>query len=190
MPRPRRIADADVLDAFERVLHDKGPHDFTLADVARESGLAPATLMQRFGSKRALLEAFARRSAERTSTAFGTEEPGLAALRKTLVSLASVVDDRRRIANSLALLLEDVRDPKLGARAREQADVMEAAIERHIRAAVRARELRTDDPRALARAVQTAWNGAMILWAIRGRGTLRAAVTQAIDAVLEPWLRR
>jgi hypothetical protein len=54
---------------------------------------------------------------------------------------------------------------------------------------VAARELETANTRALARTVQTAWNGALILWAIRGRGSLRAAVTQAIDAVLEPWLR-
>jgi AcrR family transcriptional regulator len=189
MPRPRTVPDAEVLDGVERVLHDKGPHAFTLADVARETGLAPATLLQRFGTKRALLEAFARRAADRTAMLFDDVEPGLASLRKALVAQASVVDDRRRMANSLALLLEDVRDPALGALASEQADVMEAAIERHLRAALAARELHTDDPRGLARTVQTAWNGALILWAIRGRGSLRTAVGRAIDAVLEPYLR-
>jgi AcrR family transcriptional regulator len=189
MPRPRTVPDAEVLDGVERVLHAKGPHDFTLADVARETGLAPATLLQRFGTKRALVEAFARRSVGRTSEAFEEQEPGLDALRTTLVRLASTIDDRKMMANSLALLLEDVRDPTLGAAAREQADAMEKAIERHIRAAVAARDLRTDDPRGLARTVQTTWNGAMILWAIRGRGSLRTAVAKAVDAVLEPYLR-
>lgn len=189
MPRPRTIDDDAIIDGVERVLLDKGPHDFTLADVARETGLSPATLVQRFGSKRALVEAFARRSGARTSASFATDEPGLAALRKTLLALASTVDDRRRMANSLALLLEDVRDPQLGASARAQADDMEAAIERHLRAGIDSRELRSADARALARTVQTAWNGAMILWAIRGRGSLRTAVAQAVDAVLDPWLR-
>ncbi|OJY30844.1 MAG: hypothetical protein BGO98_29215 [Myxococcales bacterium 68-20] len=189
MPRPRTISDDDVLDGVERVLLAKGPHDFTLTDVARETKLAPATLLQRFGTKRALVEAFARRSASRTAESFAAHEPGLAPLRASLVALAGALDDRRRMANSLALLLEDVRDPELGAAAREHADAMEREITRHVRAAIAARELDTDDPRGLARAVHTAYSGAMILWAIRGRGSLRTSVGQAVDAVLAPYLR-
>lgn len=188
MPRPRTVPDADVLDGVERALHERGPHDFTLADVARETGLAPATLLQRFGSKHGLLVAFARRAVTTTSLKLDEAKPGLTAMRTALVELAAPLDDRRRMIHSLAFLLEDVRDPSLGAAAREQAEAMESAIERHLRAAIAAGELTRTDPAALTRVVHTAYSGAMILWAVRGQGSLRIAVGDAIDAVLAPYL--
>src|SRR5262245_53218875 len=54
-PRPRAIADADILTATHRAVTRVGPMRLTLADVAREAGVSPATLVQRFGSKRQLL---------------------------------------------------------------------------------------------------------------------------------------
>jgi AcrR family transcriptional regulator len=50
-PRPRTASDEEILAATHRVISSVGPR-FTLADVAREIGLAPATLIQRFGSKK------------------------------------------------------------------------------------------------------------------------------------------
>src|SRR5918998_1665319 len=64
MPRPRTVDDGAVLDAAMRVVDRHGPAGLTLATVAREVGLAPATLVQRFESKRGLLLAIARRGAE------------------------------------------------------------------------------------------------------------------------------
>lgn len=189
MPRPRTIPDEQILDGLERVLHERGPHDFTLGDVARETGLAPATLLQRFGTKRALVEAFARRAAGRTATVLAGAAPGIAGLRKALVDLASPLGQRKRMANSLALLLEDVRDPSLGVAAREHADAMEAAIERHLRAAIASGELLHTDAKTLARTILTAYNGALVLWAIRGKGSIAEAVGAAIDAVVAPYAK-
>ena len=188
MPRPRTVPDDHVLDGVERVLHEKGPHELTLADVARATGLAPATLVQRFGSKRGLIVAFASRAAAQSGQAFERGAPGLGTLRQTLCTLAAALGDRRRMVNGIALLLEDVRDPELGSAAREQAEALEGEIDRQLRAAVAKGELSVDDPRDLARTVYTAYNGALIGWALRGGGTLRSAVRRAVDAVLRPYL--
>ena len=59
MARPRTIPDADVLAAAARVVGALGPARLTLAAVGDECGLSPATILQRFGSKRALLLALA-----------------------------------------------------------------------------------------------------------------------------------
>src|SRR5207247_1703558 len=59
-PRPRSTTDADLLTAAARAVSQVGPSRLTLADVAREAGVAPATLVQRFGSKRGLLLALVR----------------------------------------------------------------------------------------------------------------------------------
>src|SRR4029453_18072761 len=64
MPRPKTVADDAVLDAAMRVIDRGGPSELTLAAVAREVGLAPATLLQRFQSKRGLLLAITSRGSD------------------------------------------------------------------------------------------------------------------------------
>jgi AcrR family transcriptional regulator len=54
-PRPRATSDSAILSAAHRAVTRVGPMRLTLADVAREAGVSPATLVQRFGSKRGLL---------------------------------------------------------------------------------------------------------------------------------------
>src|SRR6266705_415794 len=61
-PRPRETSDEEILAAAARVMQRRSPAELTLADVAREAGVVPATLIQRFGTKRGLL-----RSEEHTS---------------------------------------------------------------------------------------------------------------------------
>ena len=46
--------------ATMRVMQHHSPVDLTLADVAKEAGVVPATLIQRFGTKRGLLLAACR----------------------------------------------------------------------------------------------------------------------------------
>jgi AcrR family transcriptional regulator len=53
--RPRTRSDAEVLAATRRAVGARGVANLTVADVAREAGLAPTTLAERYGSKRALL---------------------------------------------------------------------------------------------------------------------------------------
>ena len=45
-PRPRTIPDEAILEATGRVIGQLGPARFTLADVATEVGLSPATLVE------------------------------------------------------------------------------------------------------------------------------------------------
>ena len=54
-PRPRETSDAQILAAAARVMQRRSPVDLTLADVAKEAGVVPATIIQRFGTKRDLL---------------------------------------------------------------------------------------------------------------------------------------
>ena len=59
-PRPRQASDEDILKAAFRAIARLGPAKLTLADVAAEAGVSAAALVQRFGSKRALLLAAAK----------------------------------------------------------------------------------------------------------------------------------
>src|SRR5262245_43040121 len=71
-PRPRTVDDRGILEAASRIILKLGPGKFTLADVGREAGLSAATLVQRFGSKRALLLALARSACESVDACFAT----------------------------------------------------------------------------------------------------------------------
>lgn len=56
-PRPRLTPDHLVIQAAAQVLARVGTENLRLTDVAAESGLAAATLVQRFGSRDGLLAA-------------------------------------------------------------------------------------------------------------------------------------
>ncbi|MCK6488186.1 MAG: helix-turn-helix domain-containing protein, partial [Planctomycetes bacterium] len=56
-----KVTDEDVFAAAQRAMSRRGPHELTLADIAAEAGVTPGRLVQRFGSKRALLVALSER---------------------------------------------------------------------------------------------------------------------------------
>lgn len=190
MPRKKLLPDAAVLAAAGRVFGRVGPARFTLADVAREAGLAPATLVQRFGSKRALMLAFAEHAASLARQPFEqartrVAEP-LGALRAALSIASRSTRGRQELTHSLAFLLEDLADDELRAHAARHARWTEASIRELLDCAVERGELAAHDTARLARALQAAWNGAMIQWAIRGRGSLATWTAAVVDTLLEP----
>lgn len=189
MPRTKTKSDDVVLAAAQEVLLARGPHAFTLADVAQKAGLSAATLIQRFGSKQGLLIAFARRGAQHGAEPFERasreESSPLRALRRALVYASRDVITRRKLANSLALLLEDVRDPTLRRAAAEQARKTESCIRQLLEQAVTRKELSTNDPAWLARLVHAAWNGALIQWGLRGEGPLDEWLSSLLDPLLD-----
>lgn len=78
VPRRKQVPDSEVLDVALDVLHARGPQALTFAALAAASGLAPATLVQRFGGKadllrRALLHAWDRLERQTAELADRTE---------------------------------------------------------------------------------------------------------------------
>ncbi|MGP3964250.1 TetR/AcrR family transcriptional regulator [Nonomuraea sp. 3N208] len=193
MGRPRTTSDEAILQAAARAIGRHGPQGLTLAAVAQEAGLSPATLVQRFGSKRGLLLALADHSAEIVPAPFlrarEAHDSPLAALHAALAELSEGVSTPEELANSLAFLQLDLTDPEFRARAAEHARRTRAEIAGLLADAVAAGELAGRvDPGRLARAVQIAYNGVLILWALTGDGPLEAAMRDALDETLRPHL--
>ena len=190
MPRPKTIGDDAVLDAAVRVIDRAGPAGLTLGAVAREAGLAPATLIQRFDSKRGLLLAIARRGAADAGASLRAaarrHRSPLRALTAGLVDLSSGVASPEAMANQLAFLQIDLSDPEF----HELALAHSAAVRDEIRAllddAVAAGELASDDTARLAQAVQATYNGALITWGIYRRGRLAAWLRRELETLLAP----
>jgi AcrR family transcriptional regulator len=165
MARPRTRTDAEVLSAALRAVSTHGVARLTLGDVAREAGLAPSTVAERFGSKRALLLAAARHAAAEARLAPGDPVDAL-------VALAGGVGDRRAFAHQLALLELDVADPEFRAAGAAHVASVLAQLTERLRDA------------ALARALYVAYNGALVLWALSGDGPLEPALRADLEAVL------
>jgi len=190
MPRKRSVSDEVILDAALGLAETRGPAALTFSSLSAEVGLAPATLVQRFGSKRALMLAFAEHAASLARQPFEqartqVAEP-LGALRTALLIASRSTKGRQALTHSLAFLLEDLADEELRAHAARHARWTEASIRELLDCAVERGELAAHDTARLARALQAAWNGAMIQWAIRGRGSLATWIAAVVDTLLEP----
>jgi AcrR family transcriptional regulator len=185
--RPRTVRDDAVLAATLALIGRVGPARLTLAHVAGEVGLAPATLVQRFGSKRGLLLAAARRGSD-WAGAFATARAGagdpLEALADALVGLSAGVATPAAMANNLAFLQLDLADADFHA---EAAAGFEALREQ---CAALLAEAGAADPARAAEAVLTTYNGALITWAVLREGTLEAWLRRQLHTVLAPYATR
>src|SRR5438067_4536494 len=156
-PRPRATSDADILGATARIVSRVGPH-LTLADVAKEAGVSPATLVQRFGSKRGLLLAFAATAPASLPGEFAriraAHRSPLAAVTGVADCMAAMIETPETFANSLAFLQMDLVDADFQHHAAAHSRVMLAELTKLLDEAVAAGELRKTNTRLLARAVQ------------------------------------
>ena len=193
MPRPRTLSDAAILEATGRVVERLGPTRLTLADVAAEVGLAAPTLVQRFGSKRGLLLAFAEQASASVSDGFAaaraaTRSP-LGALLAALERMASPVQTPEAMANNLAFLQTDLADPEFHRHALAHARAVRTEIRALLEAAVRAGELAPRDGarlERLARAVQVVYTGALVTWAVEREGTVGQWLRDQMELLLAP----
>jgi AcrR family transcriptional regulator len=192
-PRPRETTDEAILEATARAISRFGPVRLTLAHVAAEVGVAPATLLQRFGSKRGLLLALARQSSAATGQAYQTiralHPSPLAALFAVADCMAGMAPTPEALANHLAFLHIDLTDPEFHQLALEQARAARGELRAILDAAVKAGELVACDTERLARAVQVTLGGGLIAWAIEREGTAAEWLRDDLEALLQPYHR-
>jgi len=188
-PRPRATSDADILSATYRIISRLGPN-LTLADVAKEAGVSPATLVQRFGSKRGLLLALASSGSQGLPEEFAriraAHRSPMAALVGVGDCLAAMAESPETLSNSLAFLQMDQVDPEFHKHALAHSHAMRAEIARLLDEAVAAGELQQCDTRKLARAVQSLLGGSMLQWAIDRDSTVLERVHEDLDTLLRP----
>jgi AcrR family transcriptional regulator len=188
-PRPRATSDSDILAATYRVVSRQGPN-LTLSDVAREAGVSPATLVQRFGSKRGLLLAFAGEGAKGMPEQFkslrGTSRSALAAVYATADCMAGMAETPETLSNSLAFLQIDLIDPDFHKHALAHSRAMRAELKALLDEACADGELQRCDTNRLARAVQTMIGGSLLQWAIDRDGPVKERLREDLDVLLKP----
>lgn len=193
--RPQKVSDEEVFAAAQRAMGRRGPHELTLADIAEEAGVTPGRLVQRFGSKRALMLALSERfagSAAETFTALRTRHrTPLATLRAYAACMADLAPTPEAFLRNLAYLHTDLSDEAVRAHLVENAQAARREIEGLLEEAAAAGELQRGlDLRSLARMVETVISGSLLSWATYREGKAVDWIRSDLDAALAPFLKR
>ena len=190
-PRPRTIDDGAILEATAAVISRRGPSSFTLADVAKAVHLSPATLVQRFGSKRGLMLALAQVGVNGVDACFAAVRAAhpkpLDALMAAATEMTRFVDTPEEMANHLAFLQIDLSDPDFYRLMLENSTRILAGYRALLDEAMAAGEIVKCDTRRLARAVGSMGGGSLIAWAVMRDGTAAAFVRKDLETLLAPY---
>jgi AcrR family transcriptional regulator len=193
-PRPRSVSDEEILAATARMVGRVGPVRLTLAHVAREVGLAPATLIQRFGSKRKLLLAMASQGGgydfDFVARLRQEGRTALETARAFLLCFAGLASTPREMANHLAFLQIDLTDAAFH---RITSRVFRSNHDTVARLLAEARdngELVAGDPKALSRMLLAVVNGSLLTWAVYREGRAADWLARDVDLALDPYRAR
>ena len=181
--------------AMVRVMHRRGPAELTLREIAAEAGVTAGALVQRFGSKRAMLLAHARYAAATGDTGVTVPSPRnsspLAALRSVTAMYAQLASSPRAAVRNLAYLHNDLADPALRRHLLRLSRTARVWYEQRLGEAVAAGELRPDtDVQTLARSIEVTLRGSFLTWTLYREGSAAEWLRKDLDAALRPYLVR
>jgi AcrR family transcriptional regulator len=194
-PRRRKAEDVDVFAALVRVMLRRGPAELTLREIAAEAGVTAGALVQRFGSKRALLLAHARHAAATGDIGVTVPRPRtsspLEALRAVTSVHAQLAESPRAALRNLAYLHNDLADPALRRHLLQSSRAARAHYEKLIADTVAAGELRADtNVTALARAIEITLGGSFLAWTLYREGSAAEWLREDLESTLRPYLAR
>ncbi|HEV7759914.1 MAG TPA: helix-turn-helix domain-containing protein [Acidimicrobiales bacterium] len=177
MPRKRSVSDEAILDRALGLAESAGPAALTFSALSAEVGLAPATLVQRFGTKAKLLQAALLRAWDHLDEATAGADAGAGDGPEGVVDLVTRLSgqyDPAEDADQILLLREDLRDPVLRARGQAWIATLAAAIEGRLEGA----------PPGVGRLVVAQWQGSLTVWQFHREGDLAVALGTAVASLL------
>lgn len=192
--RPRKATDDDIFMAVHRAMQRLGPGELTLAEIAKEAGVTAGLLVQRFGSKRALLLALSERfsggAAEMFAELRKAHRSPLAALRAYSDGMAHMASSPASFARNFAYLQIDLTDPDFRRHLGKHAAETRLELQKLIKEAIDAKELlASTNAKQLARTIEAIVGGSMLSWALYQEGSASKWMRQDLDAVLKPYIR-
>ncbi len=192
-PRPRKATDDEIFSALFRVMQRVPAADLTLAEVGEEAGLTASAVVQRFGSKRALLRAANARFSGGTEEMLAGIRAGaaspLAALRAYAECFAGMVETPAALAHHLGYLQLDLSDPVMFKHVRRYSQLTRETLARWIEEGIGSGEIRDGtDAAALARIVHTTVNGSMMSFPFFREGKPAAWLRADLELALRPYL--
>lgn len=175
MPRPKQLSDEAVIEAAMPAIFSRKPGEFTLAEVAAAVGLSPATLIQRFGSKQALVVAALELTNRRNFAALDALPPGRGAeaVIRIFVERTPGPEHEMLLGDQLLWLRESMADPRINALSREYFVRFRQALAERMPPL----PIPVDDAVLL---IEAQWHGALTQWGIGREGHLRGYVERSL----------
>lgn len=159
MARPRTIPDGDVFAAIRALLAQGGDKAVAFSSVARATGLAAPTLVQRYGTREGMVKAALLAAWDELEARTAEAEAGAGLNAKGAAALLKALGDEDSGPDDLALLAVEFRDADLRARAASWRHRIETALATRLGGGGKGREQ--------AAILFAAWQG-QALWAIAG----------------------
>lgn len=175
MGRGKTVSDKAVLDGLLATIENPG--DLTFARAGQVVGLSAATLVQRFGTRDAMVEAVLLHAWDRLDDATAAADAEVTADPAGAIALlVQLTPAERDLTEGLFLLREDFRNPVLRARGAAWGGQLARALGRRL----------AEDPQEAQRLgwqMASIWQGSLIWWGFRRETDPRAA----IEAALTEW---
>ena len=186
MPRSKSQSDEQVLEVALAIVHSDGVDRLTFAALAERCGLSAATLVQRFGTKpalvqRTLLHAWDNLQARTIELASSVPKTPDGAVQ-LLVGLSHQDGAVEDFAEGLLVLREDLRDPVLRSRGTAWEATLTAAIGECFASVPAA-------PDGIGFALAAHWQGALIWWAFSPQRPLDDYLGESLRTVISILLR-
>lgn len=190
MGRKKSVDDQSVLEKAMLVISRVGPDRFTLTDIGKATGLAPATLMQRFGSKQQLLILAAKHANEKLKQDLEQLKKSHLPWDQELIQFLSAVPEgfrsRQEIASSLGVLKLDMVDPELHAIARRLFDSLREHIYKVLKNGQSSNQIHdTLDLKEITWELDALRHGLVIQWTLSGAGSLQKWLEKGIKIYLK-----
>lgn len=180
MGRSKTISESAVLEGLLSAVEKDGPGGLTFSRASKAVGLSAATLVQRFGTRDAMIEAVLLHAWDRldAATAAADAEASLDAdgAISMLLRLMPAGAADYNVAEGLLLLREDLRNPVLRARGHAWGTCLAQSLGRRLTA-----QARLAEPMGWQMACM--WQGVLI-W-----GAFKHSAEAEIKAALEDWCR-
>lgn len=177
--RRKLLSNTGLLDRLLTQLEKVGPGGLSFSVASQAAGLSPATLVQRFSTRDAMIEAVLLHAWDKLdakTSAADAENPATPAGAIDL--LMALSPGQADVADGLLLLREDIRHPALRARGAAWGSVLAKALGRRLAVAA-------PDIERLGWQMASVWQGAIIWRAFRRE----SEPANAIRVALEDWCR-
>jgi AcrR family transcriptional regulator len=172
-----------------------GNEHLTLSLIAEEVGCSPPALVQRFGSKRALLMSYVTWTTERIRERFAEAEGSAASPLQRIKDLVGLprsarpyeITDPEGLPTSVFMHLAAWNDESFRPLVEDRTRLIETELNRLLEQATQVGEIQGCDEPRMARTLLTAFSGASLQAIAVNREPIEERLPQLVDYLLEPY---
>jgi hypothetical protein len=189
MPRKKMIDDTKILKMALEVIIEMGATTFSLEDLRNKTGLSPATLLQRFGSKKNILHKAIELSNNDVKNSLNNKsvvsKSPIQEVINIYLELSMPFSTPGDIASGLDILKLDITEKKLNSLTRKYFEIRRKKIESLIILAQKKNEISSSvNASEIVWNLESLWQGSIMLWALIGNGNLQKWLKKRLDTFI------